>query len=123
MRFIFQREHSLQGLDGLQVLSLSNTTVVAAARPTDDFERLSSLQHDFDSRLMVVEMELLDPSTVEESKDSVAERSSATKSSHHTSTPLLQAAAKLVQDAHPQGIDYLINNAGILGSYSDVAQQ
>jgi NAD(P)-dependent dehydrogenase (short-subunit alcohol dehydrogenase family) len=35
----------------------------------------------------------------------------------------MQAAAKLVQDAHPQGIDYVINNAGILGSYSDVAQQ
>ncbi|DBB13667.1 TPA: hypothetical protein ACH3X3_000686 [Trebouxia sp. C0006] len=80
-----------------QVLSLSNTTVVAAARPTDDFQDLSSLQHDFHSRLMIVEMELLDPSTVEETK--------------------------LVQDAHPQGIDYLINNAGILGSYSDVAQQ
>lgn len=59
----------------MQVLALSNTTVVAAARPTDDFERLSILQHDFDSRLMIVEMELLDPSTVEESKDSVAERS------------------------------------------------
>ncbi|KAL0033178.1 hypothetical protein WJX79_007935 [Trebouxia sp. C0005] len=60
----------------LQVLSLSNTSVIAAARPTDDFEPL-----------------------------------------------LRKAAAKLVQDAHPQGIDYLINNAGILGSYSDVVQQ
>ncbi len=74
----------------MQVLSLSNTTVVAAARPTDDFERLSILQHDFHSRLMIVEMELLDPSTVEESKDSVAERSSLTKSSHSTSTCRLQ---------------------------------
>lgn len=50
-----------------QVLSLSNTSVVAAARPTDDFEHLLSLQRNFDSRLTVVEMELLDPSTVEES--------------------------------------------------------
>lgn len=108
----------------MQVLSLSNTSVIAAARPTDDFERLSSLQRYFDTRLMIVEMELLDPSTVEESKDSIAERSSPTKSSHYTSTSCcMQAAAKLVQDAHPQGIDYLINNAGILGSYSDVVQQ
>lgn len=29
----------------------------------------------------------------------------------------------MVQDTHPHGIDYLINNAGILGSYSDIAQQ
>ena len=80
----------------MQVLSLSNTTVVAAARPTDDFERLSSLQRDFYSRLMIVEKELLDPSTVEESKDSVAERSSLTQSSHSASTSLLHAGCSQV---------------------------
>ena len=52
----------------LQVLSLPETSVVAAAKPTDDLEPLYTLQHRFERRLMLVEMELLDSSTVEESK-------------------------------------------------------
>lgn len=52
----------------LQVLSLPETLVVAAAKPTDDLEPLYTLQHHFEHRLMVVKMELLDFSTVEESK-------------------------------------------------------
>jgi len=47
---------------------------------------------------------------------------SITSSSNHTAT-FVQAAAKAVERAYPAGIDYLINNAGILGTYSCIADQ
>lgn len=81
-----------------QLLLLRNTTVIAAARPVDDFVELHKLHHQFRHRLLIVEMELLDQNTI-------------------------KAAAKAVQAAYPAGIDYLINNAGILGKYSGIADQ
>jgi len=35
----------------------------------------------------------------------------------------LQAAIQRVQEAHVGGVDYLINNAGVLGQYSRAQDQ
>lgn len=51
----------------LQLLLLRNTTVIAAARPVDDFVELHKLHHQFRHRLLIVEMELLDQNTIKAS--------------------------------------------------------
>ena len=50
------------------MLALPNTSVIAAARPTDDFDGLDKLQDEFKDRLLVVKMELLDADTVQASQ-------------------------------------------------------
>lgn len=35
----------------------------------------------------------------------------------------MQAAMQQVQEKHPQGVDYLINNAGVLGRYTRAQEQ
>ncbi|KAL3148373.1 hypothetical protein ABBQ38_013830 [Trebouxia sp. C0009 RCD-2024] len=81
-----------------QVLAQENTTVIAAGRLSDDFQELKQLQKLNAGRLRIVKMELLQPDTI------------------------TAVADKLLQSC-PDGIDYLINNAGILGTYSTVNEQ
>ena len=52
-------------LNVAQVLALSDTAVIAAARPTDDFQGLLKLQDQFAHRLTIVKLELLQPSTIQ----------------------------------------------------------
>ena len=54
------------------MLALPNTSVIAAARPSDDFEGLDKLHNEFKDRLFVVKMELLDVHTVQASQYSTS---------------------------------------------------
>ncbi|KAL0022088.1 hypothetical protein WJX79_005954 [Trebouxia sp. C0005] len=81
-----------------QILSLHNTKVVPGARPGENADDLQALSKKYEGRVMIVEMELLD-------KESV------------------KAAIQRVQEAHVGGVDYLINNAGVLGQYSRAQDQ
>lgn len=81
-----------------QILSLHNTKVIAGARPGENADDLQALSEKYEGRVMIVQMELLD-------KESV------------------KAAIQRVQEAHVGGVDYLINNAGVLGQYSRAQDQ
>ena len=51
-------------LNLLQILALANTKVVAGARPGENADDLEDLSRKYQGRVMIVEMELLDKTSV-----------------------------------------------------------
>ena len=48
---------------------MPDTAVVAAARPIDSFEGLEKLKQDFEARLLIIKMELLEADTIQARHD------------------------------------------------------
>lgn len=106
----------------LQILSLHNTKVIAGARPGENADDLQALSEKYEGRVMIVQMELLDKESVKVGHCKPAPGKTPILTAE-LQLFALQAAIQRVQEAHVGGVDYLINNAGVLGQYSRAQDQ
>ncbi|DBA78176.1 hypothetical protein WJX79_006992 [Trebouxia sp. C0005] len=81
-----------------QILDLPNTTVIAGARSPEKAADLQKLSQQFEGRLFAVPLDLSDSNTV-------------------------QAVVETVKKSHKDGVDFLINNAGVLGTFAQIKDQ
>ena len=100
---------------------MPDSSVVAGARSPDKAHDLQDLAKQHDGRLSVIALDLSDPDTVQVAAlhASVLHRASGLINS----VLCVQAAFKAVQTAHTDGVDFLINNAGVLGTFAQIKDQ
>lgn len=109
----------------LQILALSGTKVIAGARPGENQDDLKLLSDQHEGRLLPVQMELLDKDSVKVSLPPLHRPLRVLSQSSHPDLPCYfpQAAMNTVEAVHTDGVDFLINNAGVLGHYTRAQEQ
>lgn len=107
---------------------MPDTSVVAGARSPDKAHDLQDLAKQHDGRLLMIALDLSDPDTVQVAV-LFTHRFLSLRAVLHRASGLInsvlcvQAAFKAVQTAHTDGVDFLINNAGVLGTFAQIKDQ
>ena len=109
----------------LQILDLPNTTVIAGARSPEKAEDLQKLSQQFSGRLVTVPLDLSDSNTVQVTYEQAETYGATPQRSQRQPRPssVIQAAVETVKKSHKDGIDFLINNAGVLGTFAQIKDQ
>ncbi|KAL3131674.1 hypothetical protein ABBQ38_007968 [Trebouxia sp. C0009 RCD-2024] len=94
----------------VQILAMPDTLVVAGVRTPEKATDLQKLVDKHGDRLHIVKLDLANTETI-------------TRSNWYQAESAKQAAVEVIEKFHKNGVDFLVNNAGVLGSFSHIKDQ
>lgn len=121
---------------GAQILAMPDTLVVAGVRTPEKATDLQKLVDKHGDRLHIVKLDLANTETITVSgvlphwvvannfdNTCMWPSRDVQRSNWYQAESAKQAAVEVIEKFHKNGVDFLVNNAGVLGSFSHIKDQ